>query len=163
MDGLKLTIDPLQLEMEWMEHPGTYGIWAEKLADAQAELDEMKSVLDVTRATVDMDVRERPSAYGVDKITETTVANAVTLDTKVKRDTAALNAARKRVSLCKAAVDALEHKKRALTVLAELWIKDYYSELGMPKAEHLTEEDKKAIRSRGRARRGKETDDNLTD
>lgn len=163
MKHLDLSINPLQLEVEWTAHPSVYGYWAEQLVEAQAEYDELKTKCDIVKATVDQEVRENPSAFSVDKVTVDTVNSATTLDPRMQAAITRMNAAKKKTGLCKAAVDALEHKKRALTVLAELWIKDYYSELGMPKTEHLTEEDKKAIRSRGRARRGRESHDNLTD
>lgn len=163
MEGLDLSIDPLRLEVEWVRHPILYGAWAERLAEVQSDYDEIKSATDVTRATVDQEVRENPGNFGIEKLTETSVLNAVTLDPRMKVAVDRLNKARKRVNLHKAAVDALEHRKRALTLLAELWIKDYYSEMGMPKAEHLSEDDKKALRNRGRARREREQDVDQSD
>ena len=89
--------------------------------------------------------------------------NAVNLDPRMKAVVEKLNGAKKHVYLHKAAVDALEHKKRALTLLAELWVKEYYSELGMPKVENLTEDDKRALRRRGQARRERERDVDQSD
>jgi hypothetical protein len=163
VEGLDLQIDPLRLEVEWTKHPAIYGYWAEKLADAQAVLDEVKSKLDLVRATIDQEARENPGNFGIEKVTETSILNAVNLDPRMGTATKNLNEARKVVYLHKAAVDALEHKKRALTLLAELWVKEYYSELGMPKVENLTEDDKRALRRRGQARRERERDADQSD
>lgn len=163
MQNLNLSIDPLKLEVEWMNHPGVYGYWAEVLAETQSEYDEVKSAFDVTKATISQEIRENPSDFGLNKLTEAAIIDALPLDPRMKKAVSNVNAAKKKVALAKAAVDALEHKKRALTILAELWIKEYYSELGMPKAEHLTEDDKKAIRSRGRARRERDSNDDPAD
>lgn len=163
MEGLDLQIDPLRLEVEWTKHPAIFGLWAEKAAESQAVLDEVKSKLDLVKATVDQEVRESPGSFGIEKVTETSVLNAVNLDPRMRVATEKVNEAKKNVYLHKAAVDALEHKKRALTLLAELWVKEYYSELGMPKVENLTEDDKRALRRRGQARRERERDADQSD
>ncbi len=132
MPQLRLEIDPLRLDEEWLNQPAQRQIWGEQLADAQFEQDQAKSMLEVVRAETDRDVRDNPEDYGVTKVTETSVANAVIVHPSVRQATKKLNEARHKVNVLQAAVDGLEHRKRALTVLVELQGQDYFATPKMP-------------------------------
>ena len=152
--SLNLDIDPMKLDQEWVNHPKQYHVWAKKLADAQFEFDKSKSKLELIKADLDGDIREQPESYGLSKITENVVANTIISQLEHKTATREVNEARHELEIFKAAVTALEHKKRQLTVLAELWIRDYYSS---PTVHGSTDEgkdfEKRTVRERGRRRR----------
>ena len=150
MPELRLEIDPLQLDKEWQDQPKQRQIWGELLADAQLELDEAKSGLGVIRAEIEQEVRDDPAAYDLPKVTENSVASAVTMSKPVQVATARLNKARHKVGVLQAAVDGLEHCKRALTSLVELHGQDYYSVPRMPAG---------VKDRRGRRQEGDEDDD----
>lgn len=162
-ETLDLSIDPLRLDEEWVVHPSIYARWAMKLAEAQALYDERKSSYDVVSAQVGQDVRENPAAFNLMKVTADAVSEAITLDPRTRTSNQLLNQAKKNLLIAKAAVDALEHKKRALTVLADLWIKEYYSDMGMPKLDHLSSDEKRAIRRRAQTRQERSEDDSASD
>lgn len=132
MPKLRLEIDPLQLDTEWLNQPTQRQVWGELLADAQFEQDQAKSELEVIRAEVDREVREDPEGFGVGKVTEASVANAVVVHPAVKKAVKKLNEARHKVNVLQAAVDGLEHRKRALTQLVELQGQDYFATPKMP-------------------------------
>jgi hypothetical protein len=130
---LRLEIDELRLDEEWLHQPKMRQIWGEKLADAQLELDEAKSVLAVVVAELDNDIRSDPESHGVKKITESAVSSAIPRSDVHQRAVKKLNKARHAVNVLQAAVDGLEHRKRALTSLVELHGQDYFATPSMPR------------------------------
>jgi len=141
MPKLRLEIDQLRLDEEWLNQPRQRQVWGELLADAQLAYDEAKSYLEVIKAETDREIREDPDGYGVLKVTETAVANAVTVYPAVKIATKKMNEAKHKVNVLQAAVDGLEHRKRALTELVELHGQDYYSVPKMPKGVKKRQDD----------------------
>jgi hypothetical protein len=145
MTQLNLSIDRNNLEEEWITQPEAYYHWAKRAADAQLEYDRSKANLDVVRAEVDRAVRDGPMSFGIGKLTETAVSNAVLSTTAYKEAYEELNLAKHALQIAQAAVNALEHKKRALTMLVELWIRSYYAD-PQAKSEVPEEWGKKRIR-----------------
>lgn len=132
MSELRLSIDPLKLADEWLIQPDMRRLWGEKLADAQLVLDDAKSALAVRQAETDREIRESPADYGIDKLSEARISSAVTADPFVQKAVEKMNKARHAVNVVQAAVDGLEHRKRALTLLCELHGQDYYATPKMP-------------------------------
>ena len=160
-DELRLEIDRHNLEEEWEGHPQMYHAWAKKVAGYQATYDHAKSRLSVVAAELDRDIRNDPSLFGVpQKLTETVIYNTVILQPEHKKATKELHEASHNLGIAKAAVDALEHRKRALTLLVELWIRDYYSKPSLRNALAPDDEepDKENTRTRGRRRLERERD-----
>jgi hypothetical protein len=150
-DELRLEIDEYRLDKEWVGQPNQRKVWGEKHADALLEVDEAKSALEVTKAQIDKAIRENPERFGLKKITETVVANTILTDLECQEVMKRLNEARHKARIIEAAVEALEHRKRALEKLVDLQGRDYFSE---PRASEETKEkmdrvEKRAARSRG--------------
>ena len=122
-----LEIDLNKLEEEWVEHVNRYHKAAVRLADAHADLAEEKVCSEITEAEVDREVRDNPSKYGIDRVTDTAIKSVVNVDDRVVEQKRKTNKAKHRVDICKADVDAMEHKKRALEKLVDLWRDDYWS------------------------------------
>jgi len=129
-EHLKLDIDKDRLDQEWSNQPLLYWKWAKKAADAQMAYDEAKSELSVERAELDLDIRSYPGKHGLAdvKITESVITSTIDNNQVVKSLTKRVRQAKHDLDISKAAVEALEHKKKALSYLVELWIRDYYSE-----------------------------------
>jgi hypothetical protein len=144
MESLNLDIDPLKLEQEWQRHPSLYGFWAEKSVEAIDAYDRSKAALDVTKANLDVDIREHPAKYGASKTTNEVVNNLITVHPEYLEKLKESLVAKKQMNHAKAVLDSLEHRKRALTMLVDLWVRDYYSDSGS-----MSEDEKAAIR-RGR-------------
>ena len=154
-ERLRMEIDENNLDREWREHPQVFYNWARKAADASAAFEEAKVALEVAKAEIGQEVRENPQLYNMERTTEGGIKTAVELHPEVRLAQKVLIKARHERDLHDAAVTALEHRKRALTKLADLWAQDYYSDNGpKPKpGEDREDWEKRAVRNRGRRRR----------
>lgn len=154
---LKLDIDELKLDKELKIQATMVRYWSEKTAEAQAKYDEAKSKLDIVAAELNLEIRKNPDKYGIDKLTETTINAIVITHPDHRIATKKVNEARYNLDMAKAAINGLEHKKRALTLLTELFVRDYYSTNTIePKTQEAQNYDKERIRSAARRRRQEE-------
>lgn len=148
-----LTIDPLRLEDEWVRHPQMVLNVGLRIADLQHEADEAKYQLDAVTADLDKEIRDEPASYGISKLTETIVYNTIVAQPEYKAAVKKKLDAEHDLQKEKAISNALEHKKRALSMLVELWLREYYSDpKPRPMSANGVEFDKHAVRSRGRRR-----------
>jgi hypothetical protein len=123
-----LAIDPLQLDKEWLGQSELYYKYAKRLAMRKQELDNANSNLDIVSAQFDQKVRTNPKKYGIVKVSESAINNAIELMPEYSKAKHKVSEARYAVDVATAAVNALEHRKRALTLLVELHTQNYYSE-----------------------------------
>ena len=153
-ETLKLDIDEYQLDEEWINQPRQYHYWAVELADAQLVLDAAKSDLEVVKADLDMRVREDLVAQGK-KVTETLVSTEVINCKQYQESTKEVNKSRHTLNLTKAAVEALEHRKRALEKLVDLHGRDYFSEptSSVESRENVEAMEKRNVRRKGKKKR----------
>jgi len=140
-----LDINEHELDKEWIEQPRLYHKYARKLADARLAFDEAKANLDLVSADLDNKIRESPEDYDLEKVTEPGIKNCVLLQDEYREAIQALNDARHEVNVLEAAVSALDHRKRALEKLVDLFAMDYFAEPKTPKTSRAKEyvEDKK--------------------
>lgn len=146
-----LRIDELALDREWLGQPGLYAYWADRLAEAQHALDMAKVRAEIEKATVERDIRTAPDEYGLQKATEASIAATVMLQPEYKISQTRVAEAAKVVAQCRGYVTAIEHRKRALTCLVDLYLGGYYAGTRRATAEP-SEQDKAAIRAKGRRR-----------
>jgi hypothetical protein len=132
MPSLRLDIDPLRLDDELIGQPRQRGQFGELHADAQKDLDDAKANLSVAEAEADRDIRENPGDYGIDKLSEARISAAVTLHPAVKVALKKVNEAKYKLNVLQAAIDGLEHRKRALSDLVTLHGQDYFAVPRMP-------------------------------
>lgn len=147
---LRLEIDRLRLDEELVGQAVQIYTWSKKVADAQLEYDEAKAALDLADAELDRAIRDTPDQYGIAKLTNEVVNQTILLQPDHQVSQKVVNRCKHRLGMAQAAVNGLEHRKRALTLLVDLFTKEYYSEPSRRK--ELSEEEKEAIRSRGRRR-----------
>jgi hypothetical protein len=153
-EDLNLSIDPLKLDAEWVRHPGHFGVWAKKVVEAQELYDTAKSKFDLVKAELDIAIRSEPAQYDIQKVTEGSIASTLLIQPEYRAAEKAVIAAKKQLGLCNAAINSLEHKKRAMSLLVELFIHDYYAEKHVTsRPQAMTDEEKRAVRNRGRSRR----------
>ena len=150
---LRLEIDPLRLDDEWVDQPRTYHAWAVRAADAQAAFDRAKSELDLVTADLGKQIRDNPQEFGLAKVTEGSIEEAIKTQSIYAHAVEDMNERRHAMGIAQAAVQALDHRKRALSMLVELWVRDYYSR---PHDDAPTEAGeayrKQVARTRGRRR-----------
>ena len=162
---LRLEIDRLRLDEEWANQPLMVHEWGLEAADAQLRLDRAKTNFDIVSADLSNDVRKNPGDYGIkDKLTEKMIEAAVTADPKYRAAADKINTARHDLEYARSAVNALEHRKRALTLMVELFVKDYYSEMTVNmNSEEAANWQKQRVRGGGRQRLERQREDRESD
>lgn len=123
-----LEIDKFALDEAWETQALRFCDWAEKEVEAQFERDKAKEKLDIAEASTDTEIRKDPSKFGIDKVTETAIKNAVLLHkTRTEAQEKYLNAVRS-AKILSVAREAFDHRKKALEKLTELYFNQYWSE-----------------------------------
>jgi hypothetical protein len=120
-----VSIDPLALDKECINLPSDYLKVANAAADAKRLLEKAKSSLEVLEANLSKTIRSEPTKYGLDKVTESAIRELVLTCPEHVEATAKLNKLRHQSELHQAAVWAMEHKKKSLSLLVELHLLGY--------------------------------------
>lgn len=139
------SIDELNLDKECIRQPELYYTWAKRLADAKQMLDEARADESVAVAETNKKIRSNPAKYDLpEKPTEASINVTVSLQTPVRDAAAAVIEATHKVNMAQAAVTAMEHKKRSLTLCVTLRGQEYWAEPSVPKdGKHAVEADAK--------------------
>jgi len=150
---LDISIDPNELDREWISQPKLYFRYASMLADAKRDLDAAKVELDLTQAELDQSIRSDPEAFDIGKVTEAAIKAAIPTQKEYRKAAKALSNAKHLVDVLTAAVGALDHRKTALSKLVDLFLASYFAK---PKAsenarERMEDVERRSIR-RGRMR-----------
>jgi hypothetical protein len=154
----RFEIDRLHLEEEWAAHPMQVSAACDKVADMQLAYDTHKAAVETIEADLDNEVRTDLELAGT-RVTEGKVSAALKARPEYKAAQRKVREARHALEKAKGRVNALEHRKRALTSLTDLWIRDYYNEqtpsrhVQAPPAGSMTEEEKEHVRKRAARRR----------
>lgn len=136
---MDFSIDPLRLDRECLKQANAYFDVAKDLAEARRTYDALQSELQVLKADLDLAIRKDPAKYDLDKVTESTVASAVTVAKEVVELNQEIRAARYEMDVLTGALEAMQHRKRALEKLVDLHLSNYYSE------PQLTKEGREAV------------------
>ena len=123
-----LQIDELALDKECIRQPSLYFEFAEKVANARQAYDIASNEAKVEEAEVERDIRSAPEKHGLEKVTEASIKAAVACSKEVRLAQEHLIDLKHTLEIYQAAVFALEHKKRALTLLVNLRGQEYYAE-----------------------------------
>lgn len=122
-------IDKHALDKEWEEQASNYFEIAADLEEANAETDQAKARIDVVYADLDGEIRENPEAFGFEgKPTEPSIKACILGQDRYKKVIERFNEKRRAAGLLGAAVRAMEHKKRAIEKLTDLFIAGYFSD-----------------------------------
>lgn len=125
---LRLGIDKYRLDLEWLNQPTQYYAAGERQARAQMQVNQCSTELDVLCAKLGAQVRDNPEDYGINRLSNEVVKETIWADPRVAAVCDKINQAKYELDIAKAAVNALEHRKRALTMLVELYTKEYYAD-----------------------------------
>lgn len=132
--GSAVKIDENALDKECIRLPGDYLKWAHRTADAKSRVDELKARLDSVQAFLAKEIRSSPEEFELSKVTDTVVNATILLQPRYQKLLEKLNQARHEFEMCQAVVWALEHKKRALTLMVDLHGMGYFSSPRLSKA-----------------------------
>jgi len=152
----ELEVNVNELDKEWVRQPGLFFRYASMLADARQELEAAKGDFELAKAEADQEVRTNPQSYGISKVTEGAISAVVPTLEACRKARDRVSKAKHQVDVLEAMVGALEHKKKALERLVELFLAGYFSvPISVPKTEAGgdREEAEKRLLRRGRERR----------
>lgn len=125
----EVSIDPDSLDVEWIAQPNLYIKYAEALAIAKRELEEVRTKLEVTEASLDNDIRSNYKAYLGEhaKSTESSIRSALVQQPDYQNGITEVNKAKHAVEILSAVVKAFDHKKVALENLVRLHGQNYFA------------------------------------
>lgn len=122
-----LAIDPHQLDEEWLQQPSLYMRYAQESAMAQKIKDKAKERLELIRAQTDKKIRTDPEQYGLKKVTETTVANAILENEEYQQAKNDYDELNYDFNIMQSAVRAFDQRKKALEGIVTLYVGNYFS------------------------------------
>lgn len=123
-----IQIDEGCLDTEWARHSSCYMDVIEAQVAASEQLDKLRDKLSGTEAIIACDVRRNPEMYGAQKITDQVVKEIVASSDKIIVLQSEILQARRQLALLNGVVTAMEHRKKALENLVELYVCNYQSE-----------------------------------
>jgi len=122
-----LSIDQYALDTEWLEQPERFRKTSRWAADAKLELDNAENNLEVVKSEAMLLIRNDPDDYGITKATEAAISSCVVVQPEVVEAVKQRNQARHKLEVLKGAVQAMEHRKTALSKLVDLHLSNYNS------------------------------------
>ena len=145
-----VTIDTDALDVEWLRQPQLMLKYCRHAASMANLVDITKERLDVVRAQLDKDIRSDPGKYGIEKLTEGAIQNALILVGQIDSATeegeelqstlrpyqeasSAYIQAKYESDMAKAAVRAIDQKKDALENLVRLHGQQYFAGPSVPR------------------------------
>lgn len=153
-------LDQKRIDQEWRNQVKKVIEYGTQLADARRTHEKAKASLDLIEADLDTAIRftdsveqqkEPPKGKTKKKaMTEGAIKNAIIIHKKYQYAKEKLINAKYEVDRLQVVMDALEHRKKALESLVQLWSREYYAE---PRAPEGTSEKVKDMRKDAAFRR----------
>jgi len=144
-----ILIDETSLDIEWLEQSALFMKYAKHSAEALRDFDDVKQNLDVLKGELDKSIRENPSNFGIEKVTEGAIQSAILTDKGYQAMYEELLNAKYENDMARNAVVAFNMRKDALENLVKLHGQSYFSG---PKVPHnlteLKQEREKKVESR---------------
>jgi hypothetical protein len=128
-----IKIDETALDVEWLEQPTLLLKYTKNAAMRRKILDETKEALDIVKAGVDKKIRTNPDKYGIDKITENAINNAILSNYDFQEANKLYIEAKYEVDIAQSAVNAIYQRKEALENLVKLHGMQYFAGPTMPR------------------------------
>lgn len=125
--GIRYKIDIYNLEGEWESHTQMVGNAVQLAADCHKAYEDAEEYAEFVAAQTELSIRANPEESGLKNVTDKAVAAAVKVDPSCRAAIRKMIEAKHAMKEADGAVTTLEHKKRALTKLVDLWVKEYYS------------------------------------
>ena len=120
-------IDENLLDVELLEQASKMVKYSYKLAEAKRDKDIAKEKMDFMRAQKDKAIRDAPEKFGLAKITENAVNNAILMEDQYKETVEDYNDANFEVNVLQGVVSALDHRKSMLEKLVQLHGQQYFA------------------------------------
>lgn len=138
----EIFIDKNSLDDELVRQPQLYCDWAEQEAEAQYNRDKNKEKLDLIKAELDGEIRKNPSKYGIEKITESAISNAIIQDKKYQEANNIYLQSVQDARILGVAKTSFDMRNSSLKGLVSLFISGYWA--SNPKENSTTKDFKEA-------------------
>jgi len=149
-----LEIDPMNLDVEAIRQPELYYNYSKLTKEAKTKYDMMKFKLNVVESELAQKARLKPRAFGLNKVTEASVSEAVRLHPRYRTAYKKMVEAKNEADLMYHAQEAMSQKKRMIELLVKLHGQEYFSGPSVP---HSPKELWKKVKQK----REKETHDEM--
>jgi len=126
-------INPEQLDVEAATQAEIFFKWAERSVEARMDMDRAKMNLEVLDATLQIRARKMPEKFGISKLTEGAIHEAIQID---ERHLEAYNSwlkTKETSLLMDKAVEAMEQRKRMIELLVTLHGQNYFAGPSVPR------------------------------
>ena len=123
----KIKLDKYRLDENAIEQPSLYNNTAEDWAKSVLERDKAKENLEIVAAKVGKRIRESPEIYGIEKVTEKSLQEAMVQDKEYREASSKLINAQYNVNVLSSAKEAIDHRGKALRILSDLYSGSYFS------------------------------------
>lgn len=120
-------IDENALDIEFLEQPSLMTRYSQLLADARRDRDLAKEALELAKAEINLDIRDNPEKYGLEKVTDKAVEACILMEDSYKEAQKEFNDANYEVNLLFGVVSAIDHRKSALENLVKLHGQNYFA------------------------------------
>lgn len=128
-----MQIDEMALDVEWLEQPQLMIKYARVSVELNEEAEKTKQRRDIVRAELDKDIRLDPGMFGIEKITETVVANTILSHGKYQRAEDEYIKTQSEAAMAKLAIQAVQQRKSALENLVQLFGLQYFAGPKIPR------------------------------
>lgn len=143
-----IRIDPNALDVEWLEQPELMRKYAKHAALMEKEKDEAKERLDIVKARIELDIRDNPTTYNIQKVTEGTIQSVLLLQEGYQEANREFNDAKYEYNVAVAAVRAFDQRKTALENLVRLLSASYFAGPQVPRDLYSEQSQKEAQRKK---------------
>jgi hypothetical protein len=125
-------IDESALDIELLDQPSLMAKYSRLLAEAKRDRDIAKEALDLKKAEINLDVRDHPQNYSLEKVTVDSVEACILQQDDYKEALKELNDANYEVNVLQGVVSAIDHRKSALENLVRLYGQNYFAGPAIP-------------------------------
>ena len=128
-----IQIDPDQLDVEWLNQPALMMKYTRHAADMKAAVEKARQNIDLVKAELDKDIRQNPEDYALEKVTEGALTAIIQSSKKFIKANDAHRDAKYEADIASGAINAFEHRKRALENLVTLHGQQYFAGPSIPR------------------------------
>jgi len=121
-------VDRFNLDEDLEKQYNLYLSYSELSVKAIKNRDKIKQQMELVQAELDIEIRKNPTEFGLkDKPTESGIKSAIIASVKYEKAFDEYLNACEECNVYGGVLRALEHKKKALEKLSDLWIAGFYS------------------------------------
>lgn len=125
-------IDENALEVELLEQSSLMAKYSYMLAEAKRDRDLAKEALDLKKAEINLDIRDNPQDYKLEKITVDAVEACILMEDEYQAAQKELNEMNFEVNVLQGVINAIDHRKSALENLVKLYGQNYFAGPAIP-------------------------------